>query len=427
MVLGVLAASVAVQIALLPIGAIVFSRVALAAPLLNVFAVPAMSVVQLAGLLAVVSWRVLPWVADAAATVTGWACAVLVDSPTWIAGAEWLAWRVPPPDLAWVIGFYATAVLAVFTKRPRWTLGLVSVALLFVALLPVWPAAVSERPPRGWLRVTWIDVGQGDATLVEFPRGRSLLIDGGNRSANFDAGERVVAPALWALGLRRLDWVAMSHADADHAGGLAAVSRAFTPGEVWEGLPVPAEPERVALRSAAAHAGATWRELRRGDRLQIDDVLVEVLHPDIPDWERRRVRNTDSLVVRVRFGAVDVLLTGDIDRQVEDRLASELGAFEDRGGIRLLKVAHHGSRTSTSPALLGAFRPWAAVISVGRSNPFGHPAREVLDRLATSGVEILRTDRDGAVTLETDGRSAELGTWTGRRFRAIVPAAPPRS
>jgi competence protein ComEC len=135
-----------------------------------------------------------------------------------------------------------------------------------------------------------------------------------------------------------------------------------------------------------------------------------VLHPPEPDWERPRVRNDDSIVIEVLFGEVALLLTGDVGADVERAILPHLTAAR----TRVLKVAHHGSRTSTSRELLDAWRPHVALISAGRGNTFGHPAPEVLDRLRAAHVRIFRTDEDGQITLDSDGRSLAIRTFTGR-------------
>jgi competence protein ComEC len=182
------------------------------------------------------------------------------------------------------------------------------------------PLATFDRPPAGWMRVTMVDVGQGEAVFVQSPSGHALLVDAGGRSARFDTGDRIVAPALWASGVRRLDWLAITHADLDHIGGAVSVARAFRPREVWEGTPVPSDPERDALRRATASSAGVWRIMQRGDALELGTVRLEVLGPPLPEWERRRVRNDDSLVLQIRYGDVSVLLTGDVGAGAEATL-----------------------------------------------------------------------------------------------------------
>jgi competence protein ComEC len=143
--------------------------------------------------------------------------------------------------------------------------------------------------------------------------------------------------------------------------------------------------------------------------IEAGDVIVEVRHPPDPEWERQRVRNDDSVVLRIRYGDVEFLLTGDAGAEFEQGWAESDGA-----AIRILKAAHHGSRTSSSAAFVQSYSPHAVLISVGRGNPFGHPAPVVLGRFRDAGAEVFRTDTDGAIIVETDGEQARVRTALGR-------------
>jgi len=206
---------------------------------------------------------------------------------------------------------------------------------------------------------------------------------------------------------------ALTHGDPDHIGGATSLVREFRPRRVWEGIPVPPFPPLRALRQEASAAGAQWSNLKRGDRTWIDDVEVIVRHPDLADWERQRVRNDDSIVLDLRWRDVSVLLTGDIGRSVERELLTSIPPAP----LRVVKVPHHGSLTSSSPDFVRALSPTVAVVSAGRANHFGHPVPEVLDRYRAAGAEVFRTDRDGAVTIDTDGDSIDVRTFTGRSLK----------
>jgi competence protein ComEC len=287
---------------------------------------------------------------------------------------------------------------AVFAACGVWIVGTPSIA------------SSAALPP---LRVTFLDVGQGDSSIVQFPNGRTLSIDaGGSAAAAFDIAARVVSPAFWALGVRRLDYMSITHGDADHIGGAATLFRDFRPLEVWEGVPVPPHAPTRELRALADASGATWRTLQPLDRAGIGPVDLRVHHPPVPEWERQRVRNDDSEVIEIRYGDVSFVFTGDIGRDVERAIAPGFG----RAAIRVLKVPHHGSATSSSQMFLDSVRPDIAVVSAGRGNPFGHPVQAVLDRYRNLGAAIYRTDRDGAVTVETDGTTLRVKTFTGRRL-----------
>lgn len=414
---GLVLATVAAEIVILPVAASVFMRVSVAGLLLNFVAIPAMTVAQIAGM---ALCAIAPTWPSAGALLAGLAhmsTASLTGSAALVEVLPWLSWRVAPPPLAWVCAYYA-AVLAAMTWSGRRivTRAAIAAAALGACGLGTAPWTVWQRPQAGWMRVTMVDVGQGEAIAVQWPSGHVLLVDAGGSSGAFDVGGRVVTPALWASGIRRLDWLAITHGDVDHLGGALRVAEDLRPREVWEGVPVPQQQLMADLRRAAP--GVVWRRLQGGHQIAIDGVVIDVLHPPVPDWERRRVRNDDSVVLRLRFGLVEVLLTGDAGPEFESVFTRD----ESSPPIRLLKAGHHGSRTSSSERFLDLYAPAAALVSVGQSNLFGHPSPVVLERLRHRGIDIFRTDRDGAIVIETDGREARVRSATGRVLR--VTASP---
>ena len=412
-VLTSLAASLAVEAALMPASARLFSRVTVAGVGLNLLAVPLMGVVQVAGIL-VVALDAL----GVSAALAGWcahmAASMIVSSAGLVDAAPWLSTRVPRPSAAWLAIYYVSLLTVWFVhRRPVRVAAAVPFVVAGAVIVTGWTPSADER--RDTLRLTMLDVGQAEAVLLELPRGPRVLIDAGGApfGDGFDIGGRVVAPALWWQGLRTLDGVLITHGDPDHVGGAVAVAQIFRPGWLWEGIVVPMHEPMSDLRSAAIGAGARIEALRAGQEVTFGAVRVRVLHPPEPDWERPRVRNDDSVVLEVVYRDVAVLLTGDISAEVERTLIPHLTAAKHR----ILKVAHHGSRTSTSSELLDAWRPQLALISAGRGNSFGHPTPQVLDRLASIGARVLRTDRHGQITVETDGRTVEATSyaWEGGR------------
>ena len=419
-------ASLAAEVMLFPIGALVFSRVTFAGLALNFLAIPLMAVAQVAGM-AVVP---IAFVSSPLAAAAGWVAHIGAGGLVWSADlvrfAPVLTYRVAPPGwIAVVIYYMSMAVCWVLWRRrtlvsgsaeprlvARVRLATTGIALLTAMWILAQPWALLAARGDGLLHVTFLDVGQGDSVLLRFPRGSTMLVDAGGLagSRTFDIGDRVVAPVLRERGIRRLDYVVLTHGDPDHMGGAAAVVREFRPREVWEGIPVPRFEPLKALRVQAQAVGAHWRNVYRGDRLSVDGVDVGAEHPAPADWERQKVRNDDSVVLDVRWRDVSVLLTGDIGRDVERAFGGE----RSRARLRVLKVPHHGSLTSSSPEFLRAVEPQIAVFSAGRANHFGHPAPAVLQRYRDIGAEIFRTDQDGAITLDTDGYSIDVHTFTGR-------------
>jgi competence protein ComEC len=409
-VLALLAASVCAEIALLPVSAFVFSRVTAAGLLLNFAAIPLMTVVQIGGMIAIA----LDHVNSAAALWAGYVVHLgvrgLFASASLVEFAPGVTRRVPPPSLLLICAYYVSLIGAL-SWRGRRRLITASVTCLCGWLMittVTWPHPTGTTRS---LRVAFLDVGQGDAAVVQFPDGRTLTIDaGGIAGTAFDIGGRVVSPSMWALGIRQLEYMSISHSDPDHIGGAASVLRDFHVREVWEGVPVPHNEPTRALRAVADRTGARWRSIRANDRFTFGDVDLLVHHPPAPDWERQKVRNNDSEVLELRYGDVSFVFTGDIGREVEQDIAVR---FEP-AHIRVLKVPHHGSGTSSSEAFLQALHPSIAVISAGRGNPFHHPVPLVLARYAAIGAAIFRTDQDGAVMIDTDGRAVHVKTFTGR-------------
>jgi competence protein ComEC len=406
-------ATVAAEVLIMPVSAGVFARVGVAGLLLNLVAIPAMAVVQFAGLAA--CGLALVWVpaASAAADVAHVATVVLLGSSAALDLAPWLSWRVPPSSLWWTAAYYVALTATLWVVRPWWRQGAIAAACVLLLVIVSAPLVPLRRPAPGWLRVSVLDVGQGDAILVQTPNGRALLVDaGGSPGGTYDIGGRVVTPAVWALGERRLEWLVVSHGDLDHVGGAARVLEDLSPREVWEGIPVESSAVLQALRRMAQERQVTWRRVLEGHELEVGGVHVIVRHPSSPDWQRVRVRNDDSVVLEVRYGDVSFLLTGDAGVEFESVPCEPL-----RGGassrIRVLKVGHHGSRSSTAGTFLDRVAPRVALISAGAGNMFGHPAPDVLARLAASDVRTFRTDRHGAIIVETDGRVVRVRGMVG--------------
>ena len=419
-------ATVAAEVALAPIGAALFGRVTCAGLLLNLAAIPLMTVIQAGSLAALGAWLIDRDLAQACGYVVHVAARGLVDSARLVDLAPWLSRELAPP--AWGLvtaSYYGALVLALLRTRLSRA---ASVLTAFFGMLIVVGAHATTRdgvrlPPPGVLRFAFLDVGQGDATLLVFPDRRAFLIDAGGLPAAplrdpmegpaFDIGERVVSRALRAFGVRSLDTFVLTHADPDHMGGSRAVVKSFRPRAIWEGVPVPQHEPLRWLAEAADRVGAEWRTVQVGDRLRVADVDVHVLHPPPPDWERQRVRNDDSVVLAVRIGNVTVILPGDIGREGEARALSHLEALGTTP-ITVLKAPHHGSATSSTREFLEQVRPAAAIFSSGRANRFGHPAPAVVERYRAMGAALFSTAEDGAVILDTDGESVEIRTWSGR-------------
>ena len=406
-------ASIAVEVVLIPVSAGSFSRVTLAGPILNLAAVPLMAVAQVSGLLVLVveRWSVL---ASPAGWLASTSASAIVESARLVDVLPAFSWRVPPPDAALVVVYYLALLTTLYAMRPRVRMAAAAVFLLAL-LTTIGVSGRSDASVPTGVRLTTFDVGQGESMLLESGDVR-LQIDAGGApfgSGSFNIGARVIAPSLWARRVTRLDALLVTHGDPDHIGGAPVVLEDFRPRQLWEGVVVPRHEPSQQLRHAATTAGVVSVLRRAGESLPWGRARLRVLHPPEPDWERPRVRNDDSVVLEVTCGDVAVLLTGDIGADVERTIVPHLTPAR----VRILKVAHHGSRTSSSPALLDSWRPQIAIISAGRGNTFGHPAPEVIARLESIGARIYRTDRDGQITVDTDCREVMVRTFNGEERR----------
>ncbi len=290
--------------------------------------------------------------------------------------------------------------------------------LAALALVVVGGALSATARPDGRLRITVLDVGQGDAILVEGDAGSRMLVDGGPDPDRL----LIVLDGQLPAWDRRIDVVVLSHPHEDHVAGLALLLERYRVRTVAEvGMRGPG-PGYAAFDVALDRLGMDRRRLAAGDRLRLDGTTVDVRWPppggvpaEPPD--NGTGINNVSAVLDLRFGARRLLLSGDIEEAIDPQLLA--AGITEGGRLDLLKVAHHGSRTASTEAFLGALRPRVAVISAGSRNPYGHPTRQALDRLAAVGARVYRTDTDGSVTIETDGRALRVRASGGRAQAGI--------
>ena len=395
-----LCASLAAQLGTGPLIAYSFQQLALGAVVANIVVVPLLAVAVGLGLLAALTGWILPWVATAFNAANYLVLVGLIELVSWWASLPFASVVVPRPGVLFVAVAAALCLLGPLLPHRAWARKAAIFAALVWLNVAVWTYALCARD----LEVVFLDVGQGDAAFVRFPDGRTMVVDGGERSEYFDHGEQVLLPFLRYMGVRRVDVVVASHPHNDHIGGLVALLEQMEVGHFLDSGQVYGSWTARRLRELIAERGVRYHRVAAGDSLAgLGGVSALVLHPtaDFVDADGNAPLgpNNGSVAFSLQHGAVRVLFTGDLERETDPAIL----AWGSRLQAQLLKVAHHGSRTSSQPLFVEAVAPAVAVMSLGEGNKFKHPAPEVVARYAARGARVLRTDHTGAVQVRIDG------------------------
>ena len=421
--------SLSIQIWLEPLLACSFNRISWIAPLANLLMVPLSSIVLAAGIIASLMAGI-PHFGPFMLGFAGSLASLLLSAAAWITAVPGAWQRCPTPSAAWITGsILLLFVWAFFGWRRLWmpcACIIILLACLAGGSVPLAGNLLSEcrdalrnRDGDEWsrdspvLNFTFLDVGEGDSIVIQFPDTQLWLVDAGgmplapyseDSAGAFDIGEAVVSRYLWHQWIARLDRLVLSHPDMDHAGGMPAVMENFR----VAGLSYPT-PEYDAPILGRVLKVASERRIRliprhAGIDEAVGPVRVRTIHP--PVEARQASANENSLVLHFSYKRFSALLTGDLEKSGERDVISRPADLQ----CRLLKVAHHGSRAATTDDFLSRAQPGWAIVSAGRNNPFGHPSPEVLNRLRRRGIRPILTMDEGAVTFETDGNRYAIRT-----------------
>jgi len=425
--------SLIVQIAMLPLLIVYFHRASFSAVVLNIWVGIFIAVESFAAVVGAGVLQVSSAVAGPFFTFTEMANAIMLALPRLIASDGMMRLRVPAyiGDGRIVYALFYIPLVALTYLLYRWDpfeLKRASTSAVRARLVPAVASLLilftiivghplSEPALDGRLRVDFFDVGQGDSAFVTFPDGTTMLIDGGGRGnyrSERDAGEApfepdvqgigelVVSQVLWGKGYSHVDYLVATHADADHIQGFTDVASNFSIGGLLVERSASQSEDFASVDEIVRSQAIPVRFLSEGDAINIGGALVEVLSPG-PDDLSLVSKNDRSLVITITYGERAFLFTGDIERAAEARLAM--------ADVDVVKVAHHGSRTSSSQQFIDAARPEFAIISVGRRSRFGHPHREVVERWSNAGVTLLQTGTSGMITVTTDGSDLTVSSF----------------
>jgi competence protein ComEC len=438
-----------VQLWLLPLLIIYFHRVSVASIFLSVFVGVIMAVESFAALFAVL----LAQVADVFAAPFVW----LTEGLNWVVlhvadpfvKYGWASFRVPvysrSSAIVYAIYFIPLTVVTVFlnkwspftarvTSRSSDTRAfLIKTSMAALALLV---AALVFHPfsapkPDGRLRVEFLDVGQGDAIFITAPDGQTMLIDGGGRpnygklkvqkegeEAEFfepdvrEVGESVVSEFLWERGHDRIDYLIATHADADHIQGLGNVAENFEVSTVFVARSPDEDQNFKDFEDVVKTRSIPMNFLSAGEVFDLGGARVEVVFPFAGPSQPGVSNNNESMVIKITFGERSFLLTGDIEKEAEASLLR--GPVDIAADV--VKIAHHGSKTSSTGEFIKASRARIAVISVGRTSPFDHPNQQVVEAWKASGARVLTTGENGTISFSTDGKDLQMQTFTGNNI-----------
>jgi competence protein ComEC len=418
---GAVVVSASVQLMLLPLMIVYFHRLSLASLVLNIVVSVLLAALVTVALLALLIAQVSAALAAPLLKLADAINWLMIHSVDPFSKFDWATFRLPEysGSAALIYGIYYLPLLVLIVALSHWRplalqserrcklhtyLPPLSCAQLLLLLILILHPLSSGRA-EATLRIDFLDVGQGDSALITMPGGTTLLVDAGGNTIDSTRriGETVVSEHLWWRGLSEIDYVLATHADADHIDGLNDVIKNFAiRGALIARRPAD-DPEFAKFSQTLVSTNTPFETIQAGDVIHFGEVAVSVLWPG----SGAKSTNNDSIVLRLQFGEHSLLLTGDIEQAAERALV----ASQQQLHANVIKVAHHGSKTSSTEDFVAATKPQLAIISVGRNSRFGHPHKEVVERWQSNGATVLTTGNCGTITITTDGHDLNLKTF----------------
>lgn len=416
------ASTLAAQISTMPIICTLFYQFSVVGIFLNLIIIPLSGIVLLLGLLV----GMIGFFSLSIARILGMLLNVLIQGITWLIE---ICNKIPHTivitghwELLAVIGYYliaAAVILQIQQKKEAnkyiryvkiLSMGIGTLLVLFTVLKP-------EK-----LEVHYIDVGQGDSSVIIAPNNKTILIDGGGRPGNlenqFDVGERIVVPYLKYNGIAVIDYLIVTHPDADHIKGTLSVLDQISVRQILLSNPIERNELFYQFIKKAKEKKISIYLVQGGETLRLQkDLYGQVLHPYSKAYQGRVETNNDtSVVLQLQYKQISFLFTGDLEQQGEKMLQEQFPTLK----VNIIKCGHHGSKYSTNEAFLSTLQPQISIVSVGPHNLYQHPHKETLNRLKERDIDIYRTDLEGAVTIESDGNEINIKTMLNPYRRLYI-------
>lgn len=401
----IFALSAASQIGVLPIMAKTFNRITFSSLFLNFAALPLVALIMISGYLFLFFSFISPVIANYLVQAVNFLINLLLSISHIFDSFSFLSFRIPTPHTATIAGYFLFLFILLLPWKKKKVRRIAFAGfLVFLAVLITYPFPSTSK----YLKVTFIDVGQGDSILVEFPGQKKMLIDGGGFfSGDFDIGERVLSPFLWKKGIKTIDYLVLTHPHPDHLNGLISVARNFKVRQFWESLSPVENHFYEELQRNLAPSILKKRMFRTSSHL-INGTTIDILHP-----KDSRLRlpfssneNELSMVLRLSYGRTSFLLTGDIGLEAEQDILENMKLIKSN----ILKSPHHGSLSSSSEEFLSAVNPSIIIICVGENNRYNFPNPIILQRYKEQGATLYRTDTHGAIEITSDGQKFSIKT-----------------